>query len=67
VLDLSDRRFDLVDESVVFDALFMNGFVSSEHRPGFQKGGDFRVLRAAVHFRWNGFCVVDRHGFTPVC
>src|SRR5580704_10323871 len=29
VLDLSDRRLDLVDESVVFHTLFMNGFVSS--------------------------------------
>jgi hypothetical protein len=67
VLDLSDRRLDLVDESVVFHTLFMNGFVSSEHRPGLQKGSDLGILRAAVHFGWNGFGVINRHGFTPVC
>jgi hypothetical protein len=66
VLNLSDRRLDLVDESVVFHALFMNGFVSTENWPGFQKGSDLGILRAAVHFGWNGFGVIDRHAFTPV-
>jgi hypothetical protein len=52
VLNLSDRRLDLVDESVVFHALFMDGFMSSEHRPGFQKGRDLGVLGAVVYFGW---------------
>ena len=50
VLNLSDRGLDLVDESVVFHALLMNGFVGSEHRPGFQKGSDLGILGAAVNF-----------------
>jgi DNA invertase Pin-like site-specific DNA recombinase len=47
VLDFSDRRLDLVDESVVFHTLFMNGFVSSEHRPGLQKGSDLWIVLVA--------------------
>src|ERR1700757_2098814 len=66
VLDLSDRRLDLVDESVVFHALFMDGVVSSEHWPGFQKGSDLRVLGAAVHFGRNGFSIEDWHCLSPV-
>jgi len=50
VLNLSDWRLDLVDESVAFHALLMNGFVGSEHRPGFQKGSDLGILGAAVNF-----------------
>jgi hypothetical protein len=49
VLNLSDQRLDLVDEGVVLDALFMNGFVSSEHWPSFQEGSDLGILRAAVY------------------
>jgi hypothetical protein len=67
VLNLSDRRLDLVDESVVFHALFMDGFMSSEHRPGFQKGRDLGVLGAAVYFGWNGFSIEDWHCSSPVC
>src|SRR5580658_6860256 len=66
VLNLSDARLDLVDESVVFHTLFMNGFVSSKHRPGFQKGSDLGVFRAATHFGWNGFGIIDRHRSPPL-
>jgi hypothetical protein len=63
VLNLSDQRLDLVDEGVVLDALFMNGFVSSEHWPGFQEGSDLGILRAAVYFGWNGLGIINRHCF----
>jgi hypothetical protein len=65
VLNLSDLRLDLVDESVVFHALLMNGFVGSEHRPGFQKGRDLGILGAAVNFCRNGFSVEDWHCCSP--
>ena len=44
----------------------MNGFVGSEHRPGFQKGSDLGILGAAVNFVWNGFSVEDWHCCSPV-
>jgi DNA-binding winged helix-turn-helix (wHTH) protein len=64
-VNLANRRLGHVDESVVFHALYVNGFVSSEHWPGFQKDSDLGILRAAVHFRWNGFGVIDRHFLLP--
>jgi hypothetical protein len=66
MFNLSDRRLDLVDESVVFHALFMNRFVSPEHWPSFQKGSNLGILGAAVNFCWNGFSVVDWHWLSPV-
>jgi hypothetical protein len=66
VLNLSDRGLDLVDESVVFHALYMNGFVGSEHWPGFQKGSNFGILGAAVHFGWDRLSVKDWHRLSPM-
>jgi hypothetical protein len=67
VLNLSDRRLDLVDESVVFHALDMDGFVSPEYWPGFQKGSNLWILGTAVNFCWNGFSIEDWHCSSPVC
>jgi hypothetical protein len=47
-------------------AVRMRGNSVRKNRPGFQKGSDLRILRAAVHFGWNRFGIIDGHAFTPV-
>ena len=49
------------DDSTSGGAVRMRGNSVRKNRPGFQKGSDLRILRAAVHFGWNGFGVIDRH------
>ena len=43
------------DDSTSGGAVRMRGNSVRKNRPGFQKGSDLRILRAAVHFGWNRF------------
>jgi hypothetical protein len=54
------------DDSTSGGAVRMRGNSVRKNRPGFQKGSDLRILRAAVHFGWNRFGIIDGHAFTPV-
>src|SRR5271170_4810745 len=54
------------DDSTSGGAVRMRGNSVPKNRPGFQKGSDLRILRAAVHFGWNRFGIIDGHAFTPV-
>jgi hypothetical protein len=43
------------DDSTSGGAVRMRGNSVRKNRPGFQKGSDLWILRAAVHFGWNRF------------
>jgi len=54
------------DDSTSGGAVRMRGNSVRKNRPGFQKGSDLRILRAAVHFGWNRFGIIDGHAFTLI-
>ncbi len=67
VFYLPDRRLYFVNKSVMFDSLFVDWLMGPQYRSRFNKFRNFGIFYAAMHFRWNGLCVKNRHGWLPAC